>query len=691
MLIVLMVTAVFTLLFTSLVTADSAARTVYSDDAQQREPDPVTNLGGASIVITKTVGTSVEACAVAKTIFVEPGTLVTYCYEVTNIGATSLSLHDLEDSELGVLLDDFFYTLTPGASAFLTSSAEIDISTVNTATWTAFNAGPTDVTSVGDGATVIASSLNACRFPVVAIPDNVPAGITDTLSLNAGGEIVDLDVYLEVDHTWVGDLRFVLEHVDSGITTTLINRPGNPPTTFGCGRSDIRAIMDDEAGANAETTCTWPIALAGRFVGGDPANSSLLTAFDGDDLSGEWRLIASDTVGGFAGTLQSWCLLPTLAAPKMGVTPDHMAVTQSPNTQSVYPLNLQNSGNTALDWHVFESAVGVTAVAPPVALFAPQPEMAASFVPGAAAERVDSVLDEAAVVDEGTAVTAPVAAPVGNVLYDNGPLVNMPGGGAGGADASVLQTVSQAMVYFGYGHQVAMASSVADDFTVTDANGWFVDQITFFAYQTGSTTDSTITGVNYRIWDGPPDDPNSHILIYPTMPNRLASTQWSGIYRVAETALGATDRPIMQNTVHGGFALPAGTYWLEWQSDGSLGSGPWAPPITVSGTITTGNAIQYAYHAWLPLTDGGAQGLPFIISGQVLSEIPWASVAPAAGSLPSGATDVQVTFDTTGMVSGVYTGNLLVAGNDPDIPFVTVPLTLTVGLNEIYLPMLTKP
>ena len=88
------------------------------------------------------------------------------------------------------------------------------------------------------------------------------------------------------------------------------------------------------------------------------------------------------------------------------------------------------------------------------------------------------------------------------VLYDNGPLVTHPGGGAGGADASALQT-ALGMTTYGFGHQVTANNRVADDFTVP-AGGWSIDDIVFFAYQTGSGQTSTITSVNYRIWDGVP-------------------------------------------------------------------------------------------------------------------------------------------------------------------------------------------
>jgi hypothetical protein len=75
---------------------------------------------------------------------------------VTNTGDVTLTLHTLEDSHLGTLLLDFPYALTPGSSAFITQSAVITASVINTATWTAFNPGPGDVVSATDSASVYA-------------------------------------------------------------------------------------------------------------------------------------------------------------------------------------------------------------------------------------------------------------------------------------------------------------------------------------------------------------------------------------------------------------------------------------------------------------------------------------------------------------------------------------------------------
>ncbi|MGH2536213.1 MAG: DUF7507 domain-containing protein, partial [Candidatus Promineifilaceae bacterium] len=89
------------------------------------------------IELAKTVGEDPSACATTDLISVGAGTEVTYCFEVFNTGNVTFTEHDLVDSELGAILTDFPFILAPAASTFVTQSAVITETTVNTATWTA--------------------------------------------------------------------------------------------------------------------------------------------------------------------------------------------------------------------------------------------------------------------------------------------------------------------------------------------------------------------------------------------------------------------------------------------------------------------------------------------------------------------------------------------------------------------------
>ena len=206
------------------------------------------------------------------------------------------------------------------------------------------------------------------------------------------------------------------------------------------------------------------------------------------------------------------------------------------------------------------------------------------------------------------------------VIYDNGPLVNSAGTGIGGEDESVLQTVTLGLNSLGAGHQFLNGNRVADDFTVAGGD-WEIESIDFYAYQTGETA-STITAVNLRIWDGVPAAPGSNIVFGDDTTNLMTSTGNTGILRVTETTTGTTNnRQIAVSNVAVGITLSPGTYWLDWQSDGSGASGPWAPPITINGQAITGNALQSvdAGVTYADLLDTGTgtpqQGLPFVVYG----------------------------------------------------------------------------
>ncbi|MCB0078755.1 MAG: hypothetical protein KDD73_15190 [Anaerolineales bacterium] len=240
------------------------------------------------------------------------------------------------------------------------------------------------------------------------------------------------------------------------------------------------------------------------------------------------------------------------------------------------------------------------------------------------------------------------------VLYDNGPLVTQAGAGAGGADLSELQTVLGLTVY-GFAHQTSTDFRVSDQFTVTGA-GWQIDEITFYAYQTGSTTTSTINELHLQIWDGNPSSGTASVVWGNLTTNVLSNSVWSNIYRALDTDPLASDRPIMANTATVGVTLAPGTYWLDWETGGTLSSGPWAPPVTIVGQTTTGDALQYDGTAWNPLLDGTfQQDLPFIIEG-VESGGPTSTPAPTATATATpepGAQEVACNAGTVTFEAGI--------------------------------------
>jgi hypothetical protein len=79
-------------------------------------------------------------------VYVTVGTAVYYCYRVTNNGNITFTLHDLYDSDFGNVLTGHVALLPPGGTitAPINLSTTITTTTINTATWTAYNVGGLD-------------------------------------------------------------------------------------------------------------------------------------------------------------------------------------------------------------------------------------------------------------------------------------------------------------------------------------------------------------------------------------------------------------------------------------------------------------------------------------------------------------------------------------------------------------------
>lgn len=287
---------------------------------------------------------------------------------------------------------------------------------------------------------------------------------------------------------------------------------------------------------------------------------------------------------------------------------------------------------------------------------------------------------------------------LGSALLDLRPqLITHPGGGSGGADESRLQTTSLGMGTIGFGAQQTALNRIADDFVVP-AGGWTVNAISVYTYQTGSTTTSTITGLTLRIWNGAPNVGGSTVVFGDDTTNVLSSTAFTNIFRVTETTVGGTTRPIMSATASGlNINLPAGTYWLDWALSGSLASGPWAPPISILGTAITGNGLQFTTPTpptgtWNPAVDGGtgtpAQGFPFTIEGIANNaDVGITKIAIGAGSLSVGSAfsyDLAVSnagpIDATGVtITDTLPAQLNYVSNTCGATFAAPTLTWTVG------------
>jgi len=121
--------------------------------------------------------------------------------------------------------------------------------------------------------------LNYSTAPGLAIPDNDPAGIVSTITVDATGLLSGVSIDIDIDHTFRGDLSVTLLS-PAGVSVVLHNRSGGS--------------ADDIVG-------NWPETLT---VDGPGDLGDLL----GTEVGGIWALHVVDHAGADVGTLQSWGL-----------------------------------------------------------------------------------------------------------------------------------------------------------------------------------------------------------------------------------------------------------------------------------------------------------------------------------------------------------------------------------------------
>ena len=166
----------------------------------------------------------------------------------------------------------------------------------------------------------IASSANVQDFTSAGgTIVNGSAVHTVDLIIGASGTIADLDITTNwASHAWVGDLNVSLTHVNTGTTVDIFEDVG-PGTGSSADLAGLYRFNDE-----SPTTFLSAVIAAGTGVvapGNYQASNSLdaqtfLSAFDGQNINGTWRLtIVDDFPGSADGNLTNFALHMTVPAP----------------------------------------------------------------------------------------------------------------------------------------------------------------------------------------------------------------------------------------------------------------------------------------------------------------------------------------------------------------------------------------
>lgn len=258
-----------------------------------------------------------------------------------------------------------------------------------------------DITNVTDGvgSTTRGITLDVGRFRYAA--DDVPQPIESNTQITSAVFVpddvcvADVDVVLDINHTFIGDLRITLESPD-GTAVTLHDRSGG-------NANDLMVEYDGDA------------------FGVDGPGS--LNDFIGSAASGLWVLTVADEAGGDTGTLNSWEL--QIAATGGECPPaagDVFATTSAGDPVDVRLTATSQGGTGVLTYSIVSlpsrgslflpgTVTEITGV--PFAL----PGDAVTYLPDADASGTDTFLYIASDTQDSLPATAGVSVVSGDVIY----------------------------------------------------------------------------------------------------------------------------------------------------------------------------------------------------------------------------------------------------------------------------------
>lgn len=542
--------------------------------------DTVAYTPAPAISLEKTTGTDPSLCAANSEITVTAGSEVTYCFQVANTGAVTLTLHELVDSQMGTILSAFPYALAPGASAFLTQTIPITATTVNTATWTASNPGPVDVVSASAVATVTVAGEPAMALGAPALASSQPLGtiLTQTLTIS---------------NTGTAPLNWeILEEAPASLAHSAVPAGSQP----------VAVRVDEAVRSTTASTGDLDCSAYENYIGIEPA--------------------------GYAES----CLKGAASLRRNPAVP----AGPTDSTDTGYALDIGSVSDNFVSF-TLNDFPGQTVVATTTL-----PLFGMDFdATGTTLYAIDNTASQIGTLDLTTAAFSPI-----------GPITAEDGGTWTGL-------------------------------SIDPSDG------TAYASSTNGIT-STLYTVDLSAGSATPVGPvsgSSLLIDIAVGPNGVMYGHDIGtdsIYRIDKTTGSATvlgPTGYAANFAQGmDFDNADGTLYIFLYQGG--GSNVYGRVNLLTGAVTPLAAND-------PM--GEFEGATQTVSPCSPADIPWASVSPGTGSTPAGGSSpVEVTFDSTGLAAGEYTGELCVLSDDPVAPVVTVPLTLTVELYDLFIPVLFR-
>ena len=180
--------------------------------------------------------------------------------------------------------------------------------------------------------TISCASTSSTNVPITISASGTPT-ITSSLTIPSGGSIADVNITMNITHTWINDLTATLTS-PSGTVVQLFSRECTSASI-----NDIVATFDDSGVA---LVCGNNPGISGTVL-----PDQVLSAFNGETSTGTWILTVSDAFNLDGGSLNSWSLNICTVQPLANEDFDfeEFALYPNPNNGSFTVKFLSNSSN----------------------------------------------------------------------------------------------------------------------------------------------------------------------------------------------------------------------------------------------------------------------------------------------------------------------------------------------------------
>jgi uncharacterized repeat protein (TIGR01451 family) len=589
--------------------------------------------------LVKTVTADLGNCPGTDTETVEPGTTVTYCFELVNTGTTTLTTHTLVDDHLGGLLLNQFIEIAPGESHTLSVDAEITQAVTNLAVWTATDIFNNDLETT-DSASVEIS------------------GVALQLLKTVGTSLTSCSIVSEISVLPGTTVNYCYRISNTGVTTF---------TTH--------TLIDSELGLllNGESILVPP---------GETHTYSVTEVID-ESVTNDATWTATDTYGNPAASSDSATV--NVVSPGILVTPSLLTANQLVGQVTMATLFISNTGTSSLTWDVEENQVPAN------------PGSAESGEPGE------------------TLFNLPLGAQLGNdvllgVEFDGSSFWVTAGGVTNTSEPNLLYEFDRSGVLLNtYTNSVDSAGFGWRDLAFDGTNLYasassMIDEI--------DRTDGQPTGFTIPS----PVNPARAIAYDPATDHFWVANFSSPIYEIDRNGTIINSFPSIGSSIYGlawDDVSPGGPFLWAWTANNP----PQAIQIDPSTGLTTG--VSFIGDSIAGGTGGGGAAITadlypdrLVLIGMhqatvdtlvgydlgvatgvcTASEVSWLSMEPTSGEIgPGDGIAAEVTFDSTGLTPGVYRGFLCINSSDTNNPLVVVTIQLVVQYDFVlYLPQIFR-